>query len=314
MSLKLVSIIVPFFNESTNLRRITDEINNLVERQRGKYNFEIILMDNHSTDGSDAIAKSICDKNSHFKFVRLSRNFGYQASILTGIQESKGDAVVELDCDGEDDPLIIEEFLKKWSEGYQVVYGIRKSRQESFYITAQRKLFYRLINLLSNVKMPVDSGDFRLIDRAVVKHLTAFREQTLYLRGLISYIGYKQTGIPYHRRPRFDGKSKFGWWGAVNFAWQGIAAFSSRPMLIVAYGGVGMAFMSFFVFLMIFATSFSERLFSTTLMISLMAILFFQGVTFICMGIVGSYIGRIFEEVKQRPRSIVELVYTQNPD
>jgi dolichol-phosphate mannosyltransferase len=305
--MKTVSIVVPFFNEGKNLERIYEEIRQLRSKLEGRYRLEILFLDNHSGDESFPIARRIADGDGDVRLIRLSRNFGYQASILTGYLNCKGDAAVQLDSDGEDSPMIILDFIKHWEDGYQVVYGIRQSRHESAFVTLQRKFFYRLINRISQIKLPLDSGDFRLIDRRVLEELRRFPETTLYIRGLISFIGFRQVGIPYDRRKRYDGRSKFGWWGAVEFAWHAIAAFSSRPLLYVAYAGVGFSLVSFVSALAYFVYAIVSHMPIASNILLAILFLFLTGIQLFGLGIVGSYVGRIFEEVKQRPRSIIEF-------
>jgi dolichol-phosphate mannosyltransferase len=305
---KTISMIVPFFNEGRNIERIHAELKALEQCIGDRYALEIVLVDNHSTDDSFAIASSIARLDAHASLIRLSRNFGYQASIMTGYLHCGGDAAVQIDADGEDDPAIVETFIDKWEQGYDVVYGTRRHRAERWHVTALRKLFYRVIARLSNVPLPVDAGDFRLVDRKVIEHLRSFSETTLYVRGLISYIGFNQVGVPYDRRPRYDGKSKFSWWQAVRMAWHAIASFSGLPLLIVAYLGVifsGVTFVFTIVYVGLHVVL--DVSLSPALLIVLVAF-FLVGIQLFGMGLIGAYVGRIFEEVKQRPRSIIECV------
>lgn len=311
---KTISAIVPFFNEGSNIERIYAELETLGQRLKDRYALEIVLVDNHSTDDSFALASSIARRDARVSLVRLSRNFGYQASIMTGYLHCRGDAAVQIDADGEDDPAIVETFIEQWEQGHDVVYGTRRYRAERWYVTALRKLFYRVITRLSNVPLPIDAGDFRLVDRKVIEHLRSFSESTLYVRGLISYIGFNQVGVPYDRRPRYDGKSKFSWWQAVRMAWHAIASFSGLPLLIVAYLGVifsGVTFVLATVYVGLHLVL--DFTLSPALLIFLAAS-FLVGIQLFGMGLIGAYVGRIFEEVKQRPRSIIECVIDGRTD
>ncbi len=305
--MKKISFVIPFYNEGENLRKIYDELLK-VSSQLPRYAVEYLFMDNHSTDNSQAVVKEIAAKNPQVTVVRLSRNFGFQANILSGLLLCTGDAAIQIDADGEDDPTLILEFIHYWEQGYKVVYGIRKKRNESIFLTFQRKIFYRILNFLSSIPIPLDSGDFRLLDRKVIECLKSFKEANPYLRGIISYAGFNQIGVSYNRRPRYDGVSKFKWWDYFQLAWDGITSFSRKPLALATWIGFGFAFLSFsgmFVYLLI-------HLFIGTRLPGFTTIVLFQlflaGIQLICLGVLGAYISRIFEDVKNRPRSIIEEV------
>jgi glycosyltransferase involved in cell wall biosynthesis len=304
-----ISVVIPFYNEVENIHRIYDELSEIRRGILSAYDFEIVFMDNHSTDGSFGLAVEIAACDVGVKVVRLSRNFGYQANILQGYLHSTGDAVLQLDADGEDDPKLIPEFVRHWEEGYKVVYGIRRKRSESLWLTTQRRFFYRLINAISTVPIPVDAGDFRLMDRQVIDALATFKESQIYLRGLIAYAGFSQKGIVYDRRPRFRGVSKFNWYGYVALAWTGISSFSSKPLRIVTWLGTVLSAVSFlgclFYLALYVVVGVPARGFTTLILVQLLL----AGVQLLCVGLMGSYIGFIFEEVKRRPQAFVESVH-----
>ena len=204
---KLISIIIPFFNEKHNLPIILKEVKKLIQIETN-YDFELLLMDNNSTDGSDIVAKEELKSFNNSRYIKLSRNFGYQANIKAGYDNCKGDAAVQLDADGEDDPKIISEFIKEWENGHDVVYGIREKREENFVLSFFRNIFYLFIKKFSEIDIPEKAGDFRILDKKVINFLKKFDEKNLYLRGLISFIGFKQKGIKYSRKKRFSGKSQ----------------------------------------------------------------------------------------------------------
>ena len=305
---KKISVVIPFFNEVESLQIVYEELLAVRRNELVDYDFEIVLMDNHSTDGSFELASELAARDVETKVVRLSRNFGYQSNILAGYMQSSGDAVVQLDADGEDNPALIAEFIRVWEQGYQVVYGIRRRRAENILLTAQRKIFYRLLNFLSTVPIPIDAGDFRLIDRQVVDILGSFKESKIYLRGLIAFAGFNQKGIPYDRRPRHRGVSKFSWFEYMALAWTGIASFSSKPLKIVTWLGIILSVISFcgcIFYLALYAlVGVPARGFTTMILVQLLL----AGVQLLCVGLMGSYIGLIFEEVKGRPRAIVECI------
>ncbi len=308
----LLSIVIPFYNESTNLERIFNELHTMWQGHKEQFDLEIIFMDNHSNDRSFEIASRLLKENPSIKgkIIRLSRNFGYQINILNGFLNAKGDAAVQLDADGEDDPALIPAFFQKWKEGYQVVYGVRKKRKESFLLTWQRKLFYRILKSLSAIPIPVDAGDFRLIDRKVIESLKHFKEANPYLRGLIAYSGFSQIGIDYERRPRYSNISKFNWWGYLQLAVDGITSFSRKPLAFSTWIGFLLAICSFlgtFFYLVLFLAGKVNQPGFTTLVLLL---LFLSGTQLVCLGIMGAYVGRIFDEVKSRPRGIIEQEIT----
>lgn len=300
-----VSIVIPFFNEASNLPRIYKELQDWMAVEP-EYDFEILLMDNASTDGSRELARELVANDARLRHIRLSRNFGYQANILTGYLNATGDAAVQLDADGEDDPRMISTFLREWEKGFHVVYGVRRSRKESALRQLQRKIFYRVIASLSEVDIPLDAGDFRLVDRSALEKLAQFKEVSLYLRGLFSYIGLRQVGIPYDRRPRYSGESKFSYRSYVSLAMDGILLFSRKPLAYVSAMGIVLSAFSFLgsaFYLALYLLGHVDVRGFTTLVLLL---LFTTGVQLLAIGVVGSYVGRIFEEVKGRPRSLIE--------
>ena len=263
-------------------------------------------MDNHSNDTSVTIAKDLSVKFQNVKLIRHSRNFGYQANILSGYNKCNGDAAVQLDADGQDDPKLIKEFIKNWEMGYQVVYGVRKKRKESFINSFLRKIFYRLLYNIADINIPIDAGDFRLVDRKVINILNNFKEKNIYLRGLISYIGFNQLGVDYERRERKKGVSKFNFVQNLKLAFIAITSFSKKPLIVIFYIGLVFFFISLLLsifYLVLFISSNIEvRGFTTLIIISLL----FFGITFLFLGIISLYLGQIQDEVKRRPLYIIE--------
>ncbi len=298
--MKKISVIIPFYNEQDNIRRIYGELNSVTQLCPG-YQFEILFMDNHSADSSPEIVKQIQATDPRVHYFRQSRNFGYQVNILSGYVNCTGDAAVQLDADGEDDPKHIIKFIEKWEEGNDVVYGIRKKRAEPFYLTLQRLIFYRLLRYLSEFEMPLDAGDFRLVDRRVIDALKGFQEVNPYIRGLLAYAGFRQVGIPYERRPRYAGKSKFSWFQASVMAWGAITAFSKKPLMIISWLGMSLCGLSFVASLLYLGLYLTHRIPVEGLTTIILVQLFFSGINLLCLGILASYIGRIFDEVKRRP-------------
>jgi len=304
--MKTISVVVPVFNEGENINLIYKAIVEFFENNLSNYKLEIIFSDNCSDDDSYSRIVDLSKLDERVKGIRLSRNFGYQANILTGYLNARGDAVVQMDSDGEDPPSVILEFVRCWEKGYKVVYGIRISRQESQLMQFQRKLFYSLLNYITSLHLPPGAGDFRLLDRAVVEALCErFGERDLYLRGLVSFIGFRQIGIPYHRGKRIVGPSKFSYLEYFHLAWDAITAFSQVPLRLISSIGSVVSGISALAMLFYFGLYFSGNVpvkgFTTLILI----LLFVSGVQLLSLGILGEYIARIFNEVKARPRSIV---------
>ena len=235
---KLVSIVIPVFNEQENLVRTYKQVKAIMDQVGHKYDYEFVFTDNHSTDDTYAEAEKVAKGDQSVRVFRFSRNFGFQRSIATGYAKAKGDAAIQIDCDLQDPPELILEFLKAWEQGYKVVYGIRRSRQEGFFITRTRRLFYRLIDSLSEDTLPHDAGDFRLVDRCVLDELTKIYDYQPYLRGTIASLGFNQKGIPYDRRERRYGQSKFPFSELMKLALDGILNHSVLPLRVATICGL----------------------------------------------------------------------------
>jgi len=305
--LKKISIVIPVYNEEKNVPTAYAAIKSVLEGLSDAYDFEIVFTDNHSTDRSFALLRDIALKDSKVKVARFSRNFGYQKSIYTGYSLSTGDIVIQLDCDLQDPPALIPEFLRKWQEGYLVVFGVRKTRSEGPIITAARKVFYRLINFLSEDELPHDAGDFRLVDRRVVDELKRIYDSSPYLRGTIASLGFNQVGIPYDRLERTQGDSKFNFSSLFSLALDGIVNHSVVPLRLASYTGI-FTFIAALV-LMLGYTAGKILLgkhwpagFTTTTTLILLSL----SLNALFMGIIGEYLGRIFLQVKRRPITIIE--------
>lgn len=299
MRKNLVSVISPVHNEE----ELLEEFVRRIESTLSGFTWELILVDDGSTDQSYQVISKLAKKNKNIRPIKLSRNFGHQPAITCGIENAVGDAVVVIDSDLQDPPEVILEFLKKWEEGFEVVYGQRRKRSgESFFKKITASGFYRLLNKFSDVKIPVDTGDFRLMDRKVVDAIGAMQEKNRYLRGMIAWVGFNQTPVFYDRDPRTKGKTKFNFFNMVNFATDGLFSFSTKPLKIanlmsVAFTLIAATFALYLIYQKIVYPDRSVPGFiSTVLLISLIS-----GLQFMVIGILGSYIGRIYKEVKDRP-------------
>jgi dolichol-phosphate mannosyltransferase len=302
---KKISIIIPFFNEKNNLPLILAEVSKLIKIEKN-YDFELLLMDNNSNDGSSDIVKNESKNFENFKYIKLSRNFGYQANIKAGYDNCTGDAAVQLDADGEDDPSIISKFISEWEKGFDVVYGIRDKRQENIFLTFLRNFFYFFLKKFSEVDIPYKAGDFRIIDRRVINFLKKFDEKNLYLRGLISFIGFKQKGLNYERNKRFAGNSKISLLKYFDISLSAITSFTKTPLFLIFILGV-ITFITSLTLLLIYFILFlsgniTEPGFTTIILIQL----FFFGLLFFLIGVISIYVGYILDEVKKRPTYIID--------
>jgi glycosyltransferase involved in cell wall biosynthesis len=303
---ELVSIVVPLFNEELVIDELHARLSRLME-ERG-LTCEVILVNDGSSDQTLAKAKRICAGDRRFKLLSFSRNFGHQVAITAGIDRARGAAVVVIDADLQDPPELITEMIAKWREGYQVVYGVRRQRKgESRFKLATASLFYRLLRRLTDVDIPADAGDFRLLDRKVADQLSAMRERARFVRGLVSWVGFKQCKVEYVREERFAGETKYPFKKMFKFAIDGILGFSHLPLRIAsAFGFIcsGVSFLYIFYALAVKLGLISQAMPGWASLF--VAVLFVGGVQLICLGIIGEYLGRIYDEIKHRPLYICD--------
>lgn len=303
--MSLISICIPAFNEAENVPLAVKQVEELFARNIRQHQLEIVITDNASTDHTWQVIQNLAASRPHLKGFRFSRNFGYQNSVFAGLSLATGDALIELDADLEDPPAVIEEFINKWQEGYQVVYGVRRKRHLPWYTKPIFSIYYLLFSYLSDLNIPRNSGDFRLIDKKVAEILRNLPERNLYLRGLVTYLGFRQTPVVYDRQPRQSGQSKFRFRHYVALAIDAVTAFSKTPLRLM--GAVGSFIFGVSLLLGIYYTY--DRLhngtpipgFTTLALLSL----FLHGVTLIFIGVLGEYLSRIFDDSKFRPRVII---------
>lgn len=308
---KLVSFVVPSYNEELNIRQVYSALTTVISQT--PYRYEIIYIDNGSTDGSFDIYKELTETDPNVRAIKYSRNFGYQMALKGGIDHAKGDCVICIDGDLQDPPALILDFLKKWDEGFDVVYGIRKKRKGSQLMAITYKLYYKIANSLSDINLPEDASEFALIDRKIADILKNLPEMNLYLRGLRYWCGFKQTGIEYTRNDRERGTTKFNFARNFELALDGITGFSNKPLKLLLYMGLICIFIS--LILMIYTIVirlFYLNIASPGWASILIAVVFFGGVQLFSLGIMGQYIGRIFTEVKQRPKYIISDIIENN--
>lgn len=301
----LCSVVVPMYNEEEVLhetyRRLTEVMKN------SGVSYEIVFVNDGSRDKTYSMLNEICDKDKRVKLLDFSRNFGHQIAITAGMDHSIGQCVVVIDGDLQDPPEVIPEMIKKWKEGYDVVYGKRISRKgESFFKKFTATMFYRFLKSMTDVNIPVDTGDFRLIDRRVCEALKHVNEKNRYVRGLVSWLGFKQTAVEFEREERFAGETKYPLKKMLKLAFDGITSFSYKPLKLATYIG---AFISLASFLYLFFIIIQRIFFPETLQpgwASILAVsLFFNGITLLMLGIIGEYVGRIYDEAKGRPLYLI---------
>jgi dolichol-phosphate mannosyltransferase len=310
----MISIVIPIFNEEENLPNLYSRLTAAAPSYKEDY--EILLVDDGSSDCSLKMMKDLAAKDSHVRVIKLSRNFGHQPAISAGIQEAKGDAVVIMDGDLQDPPEELHRFLDKWREGYQVVYAVRTKRKEGFFKKIAYSTFYRMLAAISEIDIPLDSGDFCVMDRKVVDTIVKdMPEQIRFVRGLRAYAGYKQIGVTYERAERAAGEVKYTFKKLMELALDGLFGFSNVPLRLATYFGFIIAIPSFLVgMFFVFARTVGYKILghtpaeipgTTTLTVG---IFFLGGVTLIILGILGEYIGRIYIEVKRRPFFVIDEI------
>ena len=294
------SIVVPVFNEADNLselhRRLAVVMNSLDET------WEVIFVNDGSTDESSNFLNALRKKDNHVRVLDFVRNFGHQIAATAGMDAAEGEAVVIIDADLQDPPEVIPELIARWKQGYEVVYAVRSEREgETWLKEFTAKLFYRLIYRITDVKIPLDTGDFRLLDQKVVAVLRNMRERHRFLRGMAAWVGFRQIGVSYRRHARFAGKTKYPLGKMIRLALNAVTSFSFFPLQMAAYLGficAGIAAIAIPVVIVMRLTGSGAFFGQATTLIS---VLFLGGVQLICVGILGEYIGRIYDEVKGRP-------------
>jgi glycosyltransferase involved in cell wall biosynthesis len=306
----MISVVIPCLNEKEVLgdlyRRMSAAADGWAE------DYEIIVVDDGSDDETWRRLQEVHKKDERWKLIRLSRNFGHQTALSAGLARARGDAVVLIDADLQDPPEVLQRFIDKWREGYQVVYAVRKKRKEGLLKRLAYGTFYRLLVSVSGTRIPLDSGDFSLMDRKVVDVLNAMPERNRFLRGLRAWVGFRQIGIDYERHARAAGEPQYTLVKLINLAVDGIFSFSFAPLRVATYFGFvvsGFAFLfAVLTLLQTFFGSFFSRFWPNTVpgyATTIIAILFLGGVQLLSLGVLGEYMGRTYEEVKNRPLWVV---------
>jgi dolichol-phosphate mannosyltransferase len=304
---RIVSLVVPIYCEQEIVDEFYRRAKAVLVSLEPRLGHEIVFVNDGSTDRSLALLRAIAERDPHVRVVDLSRNFGHQKAITAGLDHAAGDAVVVIDGDLQDPPEVVADMVRKWEDGSKVVYGVRQERRgEGLAKAWTAKVFYRLLAQMSDTPLPRDTGDFRLMDRAVVAVLREIREDSRYLRGLVAWIGFEQTPLPYARDPRYAGETKYPLHRMIRFAADGITSFSDRPLRLSMQFGL---FVTFVALLMAAWIVIGKLVYPETIVQGwasmIVAVLFLGGTQLVSIGILGEYIARIFRETKDRPLYVV---------
>ena len=310
--MKLISVVVPVYNEESNIHEVYRRCSAVLALM-GPY--ELIFVNDGSIDRTLDALKEIAAKDQRVKIVSFARNFGHQMAVTAGLDHACGDAAVIIDGDLQDPPELIPQMLGKWQEGYQVVYAKRKRRKgDSIFKRATAFLFYRVLRALTSTEIPLDTGDFRLLDRSVINVLKGMRERSRFIRGLIAWVGFRQIGVEFERHERFSGDTKYPLSKMIKFALNGIISFSDKPLKIASFMGlvcscVGMTMILWGIYSKFFRPESTLPGWTSVFI----AVLFLGGIQLFTIGIIGEYIGRIYEESKSRPLYVVSELINYEP-
>src|SRR5574341_31191 len=302
----IFSIVAPIYNEVDNLRLLHERISSVMNGVGEPW--ELVMVNDGSRDGSAEVMDTLYQEDpEHIRVVHFARNFGHQIAVTAGLDYSRGQAIVLIDADLQDPPEMIPQLIEKWHEGYEVVYAIRAEREgETWFKKLTASVFYRVLYNITDVRIPLDTGDFRLMDRKVVDAVSSMREQHRFIRGMVSWVGFRQTGVEYSRSKRHSGTTKYPLRKMLRFAWDGITGFSYFPLQLATYLGFAIAALSAVgILIVIYLRAFTNAEPLEGQATTLVVVLFLGSVQLISLGIIGEYLGRIYNEVKGRPLYIV---------
>ncbi|MNB79000.1 hypothetical protein D3C75_257190 [compost metagenome] len=298
------SVVIPMYNEEQVISHTHKRLKQVMDNTGEPY--ELVFVNDGSRDRTAAIIQDIADNDPNVKLIDFSRNFGHQIAITAGMDYAEGDAVVVIDADLQDPPEVILEMIAKWKQGYEVVYAKRLKRHgETLFKKTTAKVFYRLLSSMTSVDIPTDTGDFRLIDSKVADVMRDLKEKNRYVRGLVSWVGFRQASVEYVREERFAGETKYPLKKMIRFALDGITSFSHKPLKIASYLGFALSISSFiYLFVVLMQRLFTDR--TVPGWASIVGVnLLFNGIVLMILGVIGEYIGRIYDESKGRPLYIV---------
>jgi polyisoprenyl-phosphate glycosyltransferase len=294
-----LSVVIPVFNEEENITVLHSRLTAVLEDTHIDY--EIIFVDDGSNDDSLNQLQNLSVKDNRVLVVELARNFGHQIAITAGLDFARGQAVAVIDADLQDPPEVLPEFIAKWRKGYDVIYAIREQRKERWFKRSSYALFYRLLRRVANIDIPLDSGDFCVMDRRVVELLKSMPERSRFIRGIRSWVGLNQVGVPFERHARYAGQSKYTFGRLILLALDGLISFSYVPLRFITFLGLGVSYLSIFLAVFYFVKKLLYGLSPPGFATLVVSIFFLAGIQLITMGVIGEYVGRIFEEAKRRP-------------
>lgn len=305
---KTISYVFPIYNEEGNVLLLHETLSALLKKKERKYNFEIIFVNDGSRDNSLGLLLDLQKRDDRVVVINFARNFGHQIAVTAGIEHANGDAIVIMDSDMQDPPKVSFDLIDKWEEGYNVVYAQRRTRKDTIFKKITAHWFYIILQKLANIEIPRNTGDFRLIDRKVADALAQFQEHNRFLRGLVSYVGFKQVAIQFDRDERHAGKSGYPLKKMIQFASDGIFGFSSVPLIFISRVGYFISGLSFLGVIYALVVKLSHHYTVPGWTFTVIAILFVGGIQLIMLGVLGNYIGRIYTETQRRPLYIIESI------
>jgi glycosyltransferase involved in cell wall biosynthesis len=306
LHLPVLSVVIPIYNEEENLQVLYDKLTEVLEKAEPDY--ELVLINDGSKDRSSELLQDLALHDGRLTVVDLSRNFGHQIAISAGLDFARGQAVAIMDADLQDPPEVLPLFIEKWREGHDVVYAVRKKRKEGIFKHVTYKIFYRLLRGIANIEIPLDAGDFCIMDRRVVDLLVRMPERNRFVRGIRTWVGFDQVGLAYERQARYGGRTKYSFTKLMYLALDGLVSFSYLPLRIISILGLIVSAISVLTGIAYIIQRLIFRLSPPGFATIIVGILFLGGVQLITLGVIGEYIGRIFEEVKSRPLYIVRRV------
>ena len=298
------SFVIPVFNERETLPELHRRLSEVIEQLDGEA--ELLFVDDCSWDGSYDLLSELGGRDPRVRVIRFARNFGHQVAITAGLDHAAGDAVIVMDADLQDPPEVVPELVARWQEGYEVVYAVRERRSgETWFKRATAAWFYRILRRIAHVDMPLDAGDFRLVDRRAVDVFRSMRERARYVRGMFSWVGFRQIGVPYERSERFAGEPKYSYRKSLTLAVDGLVSFSNAPLRAALVAGFAFSALAFLLGVFALVAKLAGAFVVPGWASILVVVSFLGGVQLTLMGMLGLYVGRIYEEVKERPIYVV---------
>ena len=301
-NLPFISIVMPAYNEAASIKQTISEIKQAVDKH---CKLEILLIDDGSTDQTSIVAYQLIEEFEELSYIRFTRNFGKEAAITAGLQHAKGEAVIIVDADGQHPPETLLTFIDLWEKGYEVVYGEQAKRSENVLIKLCKKAYYRLMRQFASIDIPSNAGDFRILDRKAVDSLNRFTESNRYMKGLYAWVGYRSISVPYVARKRHAGKTQFSFFKLITLGLAGLTGFSVLPLRLVSFLGLVISVIAFFFGIEILLDHLLEHNPVPGWPTLAVGMMFFAGIELLALGVIGEYVGNIFDEVKRRPLYLI---------